>query len=175
MTERHRLRLRAEITIDSVDPDSPDARQCLLAYAAELNDRFPEGFDPSELVQPDQVRTSGGEGFVVSDGRPLGCGILRPLDGTSAEIKHLWLSPQIRGRGVGRLLLAHIERRADALGIGTILLDSHRALTEAAVLYRHAGYTEIPPYGANPHAHIFFEKNLSNPSENSTPLSPHVP
>jgi len=34
-------------------------------------------------------------------------------------------------------------------------------LTEAISMYRSSGYREIPPYDDNPHAHHWFEKDLS--------------
>ena len=48
-----------------------------------------------------------------------------------------------------------------AAGARAVRLDTNRSLTEAAALYRSAGYREIAAYNDNPYAHQWFEKNLS--------------
>jgi DNA-binding MarR family transcriptional regulator/GNAT superfamily N-acetyltransferase len=156
----HRILHRAEVTIDDVDPASPDAQRCLIAYADELDERFAEGFARSDLMSPDEIR-SGGVCLVARDAhQAIGCGVLRPIDAGSAEIKHLWVDPAARGLGVSRRLLTELERIALARGLTTVRLDTNSALAEAIQLYRTAGYTEIPAYGANPHAQVWFERRL---------------
>jgi DNA-binding MarR family transcriptional regulator/GNAT superfamily N-acetyltransferase len=161
MTTIHRLLRRAEVTVEAADPASADAQRCLLAYAAELDERFPEGFRQSDLITPDQVHASGGACLVARDRHgPLGCGILHQFEHRVAEIRHLWVRPDARGLGVARLLLAALEQAALERGWPIIRLDTHEVLTEAAALYRTSGYQEIPPYDANPHAYLWFEKRL---------------
>jgi ribosomal protein S18 acetylase RimI-like enzyme len=72
----------------------------------------------------------------------------------------MWVHPELRGRGVGRLLLASLEARARELGFSTVRLDTSGHLNEAIALYRAAGYTEITPYNDNPYAAHWFEKHL---------------
>src|SRR5690349_21682429 len=45
-----RLLTAAAVEIREVDPAGPDARQCLRAYVAELNQRWEAGFDPAAGV-----------------------------------------------------------------------------------------------------------------------------
>ena len=70
----------------------------------------------------------------------------------------MWVAAGTRGLGVGRRLLTELEREAAARGFGVIRLGTHRALTEAVQMYRSSGYTEIPAYGQDSHAHYWFEK-----------------
>ena len=163
-----RLLRLAAVSVQVVDPVSADARACLAAYVAELRERFPEGYQEADLVQPQEVLGDAGVFLVASeDGRPVGCGALRALEPGAGEIRHVWVAAGTRGLGVGRRLLAGLEREAAARGFGVVRLSTHRALTEAIQLYRGSGYTEIPPYGQDPHAHHWFEKRqpyLSAPS-----------
>jgi DNA-binding MarR family transcriptional regulator/ribosomal protein S18 acetylase RimI-like enzyme len=155
----HRILRNAEVTVDEVDPDSADAQRCLRSYAAELDERFPEGFAVSALMSPEEIRTGAGVCLVARDAhQAVGCGVLRPIDRGTAEIKHLWVAPDARGIGVSRRVLSELERIALARGMTTVRLDTHSVLTEAIHLYRTSGYTEIPAYGTNPHAHVWFEK-----------------
>jgi hypothetical protein len=58
------------------------------------------------------------------------------------------------------LLLAALEGEAAARGLGVVRLGTHRALTEAARMYRSSGYAEILRYGHDPHTHHWSEKRL---------------
>lgn len=149
------------IEIEEIDPESAEAQRCLQAYVAELNERFPEGYGAGSLVDPGELRSEGGCLLVArSENRTAGCGVLRRLDSTCGEIKHLWVSPAYRGLGLSRRLLSALETAAAERGFGKIRLDTHRALVEAVALYRSAGYKEIPAYGSNPHAGHWFERDL---------------
>ena len=76
------------------------------------------------------------------------------------ELKHFFLARQARGRGLGRKLLAGVEEVAGSLGALRIVLDTAAPLTEAAALYRSAGYVTIPRYNENPHGAVWFGKDL---------------
>jgi GNAT superfamily N-acetyltransferase len=91
---------------------------------------------------------------------PAGMGALRRLDPATAEIKRMVVTSEHRGRGIGRLLLEDLERRARELGCEAVKLDSAALLSEALNMYRSSGYREIPRYNANPHAELWFEKAL---------------
>jgi hypothetical protein len=62
--------------------------------------------------------------------------------------------PAVAGRPRGGAL---------ARGMSTVRLDTHEALTEAIRLYETPGYHQIPAYGENPHAGLWFEKQLKAP------------
>jgi ribosomal protein S18 acetylase RimI-like enzyme len=76
------------------------------------------------------------------------------------EVKHLWIQPHLRGRGIGKALLAELERRATEFGASEVVLDTNAALVEAGGLYRSSGYTEVPPYNDNPNATHWYRKAL---------------
>lgn len=162
----YRLLRCADVGVEEVDPGSPDLRRCLLAYADELAERFPEGYDASNLLRAEGIR-AGGIALVARErGSAVGCGVLRPLTSSIAEVKHLWVERGARGLGVGRRLLAALERAAAERGMRAARLDTHVVLTEAIGLYESSGYHRISPYGSNPHAHRWFEKSLGGvPSE----------
>lgn len=158
---RRLLRL-AGITVEPVDGHAPDARACLDAYAADLDVRFPEGFDKSDLVGPDEVAGEAGAFFVAyEEGRAVGCGALRRLEPGVGEIKHVWVHRDARRLGLARRLLAHLEDAAARRGLDVVRLDTHATLTEAQAMYRASGYREIPAYVDHVHASHWFEKRLS--------------
>ena len=161
MATAQRLLRLAAITVTAVDGASPDARTCLEAYAADIDARFPEGFDPAALVRPEEVTGDAGAFLVAyEEGRPVGCGALRRLEPRVGEIRHVWVHPEARRLGLARRLLDGLEREARARGLDVVRLDTHAVLTEAQAMYRACGYTEIACYDDNVYASHWFEKRL---------------
>jgi len=165
----------ATVTLERVDPASDLARQAVAAYVAELDERFPGGFDPGPRPaagepDPEDARLAPPSGaFVVatSDGEPVACGGVRTLsdgdDGAAGgvgEIKRMWVHPGWRGAGLGSRLLRHLEGVSRDLGHREVRLDTNGTLTEAAAMYERAGYRRIARYNDNPYAEHFFAKRL---------------
>jgi GNAT superfamily N-acetyltransferase len=123
------------------------------ATAAEIDSALAE--DPSD----DLAAPTGWFALAGSVARPLGCVGLRLRPGY-AELTRLFVRPEARGRGVGRLLIARAEQHAAAGGAPVIRLDTRDDLIEARALYAACGYTEIEPYSAGPYAEHWFEKRL---------------
>lgn len=177
LSAAQRLLRLAAITVGLVDGAAPDARACLDAYAADLDARFPEGFDRAALIKPHEVSGNTGAFLVAyEEGRPVGCAALRRLEPGVGEIRHVWVHPDARRLGLARRLLTELERQAVERGYGVVRLDTHASLSEAQAMYRACGYTEIPRYDDNVYAAYWFEKSLKKslkggPGE--TALSPH--
>jgi DNA-binding MarR family transcriptional regulator/predicted GNAT family acetyltransferase len=154
----------ATVDLRFVDPAAPEARAAMDAYFAELDRRFPDGFDPGPASTGDMSPARGGR-FVLatSDGTPVACGGVRDLGERAAEIKRMWVHDDWRGAGLGARLLRHLEAAARDLGHGLVRLDTNRTLTEAVTMYERAGYRHIERYNDNPYAQEFFEKRLVTP------------
>ncbi|MET8409261.1 helix-turn-helix domain-containing GNAT family N-acetyltransferase [Streptomyces sp. NPDC005195] len=156
-----RLLRLAGITVEAVDGASHDARDCLARYAADIDERFPEGFDPAALVRPAEVSGDSGAFLVAyEEGRPVGCGALRLLEPGVGEIRHVWVRPEARRLGLARRILVGLEQEAAGRGCAVVRLDTHEVLTEAQSMYRACGYEEIPRYDDNVYAAHWFEKRL---------------
>jgi GNAT superfamily N-acetyltransferase len=75
-----------------------------------------------------------------------------------AKIKHMWVSADARGLGVGRRILERLEAEARQAGASATQLETHRNLTEAINLYASAGYDEVEPFSDETYAHHWFRK-----------------
>ena len=163
MADVERLLTAALVRIDVVDPDGAAAQDCLGEYYAELGRRFDDGFDHavSLAATPEQLRLPAGL-FVVASlrGEPIGCGALKFHGRRPAELKRMWVAPDARGLGLGRRLLAELERLAREHGVRTLRLETNRNLTEAIALYRDSGWTEVDAFNDERYAHHWFEKKL---------------
>jgi ribosomal protein S18 acetylase RimI-like enzyme len=140
------------------------ATRAVDEYFAELNRRFPNGFDAAAARASDAAAVSDGAAvFVVasSDGLPVGCGGVQQLTATTGEIKRMWVDSAWRGAGLGSRLLRYLEAVAVELGYQTIRLDTNGTLTDAIALYERAGYHRIARYNDNPYAQVWLEKSLT--------------
>jgi ribosomal protein S18 acetylase RimI-like enzyme len=90
----------------------------------------------------------------------VGCGALKFHAGEPAEVKRMWVAESARGLGLGRRLLAELERHAAANGVRTLRLETNKSLTAAISLYRSAGFIEVDAFNDEPDAHHWFEKQL---------------
>ena len=150
-----------EFAID--DPTTSDARWCFEQYFAELNTRFEAGFDPALSISADAPELTPPNGLLVIArlrGRPVGCGALKFHRRRAAELKRMWIARDARGLGVGRRLLAELERQARDAGVRVVRLETNRALTEAIALYRRSGYVEVDAFNTEPYADYWFEKRV---------------
>ena len=154
----------ATVRLREVASDDPAAREATRRYFAELDERFPDGFDPGGPDVPEPGAT-----YVVatSEGVPVAYGGIRPLPAAgeaTAEIKRMWVDRDWRGAGLGTRMLRHLEDLARTQGYARVVLDTNATLREAIAMYERAGYDRIDRYNDNPYAEAFFAKELSSTS-----------
>lgn len=169
-TDRQPLRSRDvisfvdEVSFDVVPASSASARWAMQQYFDELAARFKNGFDDTGAL--DEAATdfdppSGLFVLVRRGGEAIGCGAVQFIDIATAEIKRMWISSAVRGQGLGKRLLTHLEFQARQANRTRTVLDTNEVLTQAIAMYRSLGYTAIERYNDNPYAHHWFEKQLS--------------
>jgi DNA-binding MarR family transcriptional regulator/GNAT superfamily N-acetyltransferase len=161
MSEVEKLLNLSFTRISIEDPDSADAKWCIAQYFAELGERFEDGFDAGRSIPADagDLRPPRGAFLLARlDGRPVGCGAVKATEPGVGSIKRMWVSPELRGTGLGRRLLLGLEEEASRLGVGLLRLETNKTLEEAQALYRRNGYREVPAFNDDPYADHWFEK-----------------
>ena len=97
---------------------------------------------------------------------PVGCGGLRRIadDGTDVrfEVKHVFVTPSGRGRGVATALMDELERAGAALGATAIVLDTNDSLVAAGAMYRGRGYERVEPFNDNPNATAWYRRRVAS-------------
>lgn len=92
------------------------------------------------------------------DGQAIGAVALKEHDPQVCEMKRLYVLPEGRSTGAGRLLCEQLLKDARQLGYSTMLLDSLRRLEAAVALYHKLGFEETKPYNFNPEDDVIYMK-----------------
>jgi len=81
--------------------------------------------------------------LTMPDGRIVGCVGLYPLRDGVVELRKMYVRPECRGVGAGRLLLDHALDAARQLGFKRVELETNSKLVEAIRLYERNGFRRI--------------------------------
>ena len=90
----------------------------------------------------------GGHFDVLEDagGKIIGTVGIYAMKGHMCELRKMYLNPNHRGKGYGKMLLDHAIDKAKELGFTSMILETASALKEAISLYRKYGFK---PYKAD--------------------------
>ena len=150
-----------DIEIRSVSWDDPEASALRESQQAEIAERY--GTPDSEPgTKPSAADITVFFVAFAADGTPLGCGGLRRLDATEAEIKRMFVAPAHRGSGVSTAIVARLEEFGRELGLLRLVLETGTMQPDAVRFYQREGYTAIPNFGsyAGNEQSLCFEKPL---------------
>ena len=138
------------LTFKAMPAGEPPASDLLAALLAELYAMYGpvDGPDMPSATPADFAPPRGT--FLVgfdAGGAPVCCGGVKGLGDGAAEIKRMYVVPELRGRGLARTVLAELERTAAAAGHDVLVLETGLRQPEAIALYASSGYAPIPDFG----------------------------
>ncbi len=143
---------------------SPEAARLIAALNAELSAAFPEpGANHFSLSETQVALGDGAFLIAYADDAGVGCGAVRQIDETTAELKRMYVDPSVRGRGIGRALVEALESEARLLGVTRVVLETGTRLAPAIRLYEGMGYARIPLFGeylSSPDTSVCFGRSL---------------
>ena len=125
-----------------------------------------EAKDIETLSDPEQsILQKGGHIFMAYAGAEgVGCVALIPMRNGVYEVAKMAVSPQLRGRGIGRRLLQHAIAQARSIGARSLFLGSNTRLKDAVHLYESVGFRHVKPETLPPtpysRADVFMEMSL---------------
>lgn len=142
-------------------PDTADAIALITELDAYLNPLYPpescHGFSVEKLIAEAVAFF-----MLRHDGTPAGCGGIKLLGTDYGEVKRMYVRPQFRGYGFGKLLLNHLAAYARTHGVVRLRLETGIHQPEAIGLYERVGFQRIPPFGAYKEdpLSLFYEKHI---------------
>ncbi|WP_298913824.1 GNAT family N-acetyltransferase [uncultured Roseobacter sp.] len=92
----------------------------------------------------------------VLEGEIVG-GAIVVLDIPDAQLANIAVAGSAKGRGVGRMLLRHIEQACQTLEVQVLKLSTHVNMPDNVAMYEHLGWRETGRAGSKVH----MEKRLS--------------
>ncbi|WIE76647.1 GNAT family N-acetyltransferase [Curtobacterium sp. MCSS17_007] len=155
------------LQVRSVPADVPEVDALLDAYLDEREATFPsaQGTYSRKRTPAAEFEPPNGVFVVAYDevggtSVALGCGGLRRIpddDGdVRFEVKHVYVSPAGRGRGVATAVMDALERAAREFGATSVVLDTNDSLVAAGAMYRGRGYQRVEPFNDNPNATAWY-------------------
>jgi GNAT superfamily N-acetyltransferase len=135
----------------------PDARRLVEEVQAEYVVRY--GGPDDTPLESGVFEPPSGAFFVVyerldGEARPVATGAWRRRtdveafgSSNAAEVKRMFVTAALRGRGLARFVLAHLETTARHAGAAVMILETGVAQPEAMGLYESSGYVAIPSFG----------------------------
>jgi len=135
-----------------IPDDLPEVKALFLEYVRSLDvDLSVQGFDREvEWLPGDYAPPRGALLLANANGATVGVVAMRPLEPGACEMKRLYVRPEARRSGAGRLLAEAVLESARHAGYECMRLDTLPTMTAAFALYRRLGFREIPPYRHNP-------------------------
>ena len=117
----------------------------------------------ADLADIEQNYFCSGGVFEVIEG-PKGdllgtCGLFR-LDDETCELRKMYFVPEIRGRGLGRLMLERAVGHARRLGYRSIVLETTTVLEQAIRLYTRFGFVRTHTHNVSDRVDQTFILNL---------------
>lgn len=119
---------------------------------ADLQQVYVDRYGDVDVTPVDPAQFAAPLGYFVIgylDGVPVACGGWRinpELEG-SAEIKRMYVVDSVRGKGLSRQILAHLEVTAREAGLRRMVLETGLRQPEAISLYTSSGYERIDNFG----------------------------
>jgi GNAT superfamily N-acetyltransferase len=143
-----RRRGTSALRIVRTDVLSAVAQALIRDLDAELSSRYPEPGATHFRLDPEEVSSGRGAFLVAYAGeRPVGCGAVRLISETEAEIKRMFTVPEARGHGIAKAVVAALETEARRLGATRLVLETGVRQPEAIRVYESAGFRRIEPFG----------------------------
>ncbi len=137
-------------------PDIDAARRLFSDYANWLEAAYGisltfQGIEEELASLPGKYTPPKGQIYLAMNGiEAVGCIAFRPFDGTTCEIKRLYVAPLARGQDLGRQLIKAVLAGAKEAGYERAVLDTASFMTGAQQLYKNFGFRDIPKYYENP-------------------------
>jgi ribosomal protein S18 acetylase RimI-like enzyme len=140
------------IVVAHVPSQLGTVRELFREYARSLEiDLCFQNFEQELAELPGKYAPPSGQLLLGMEGElATGCVAVRPITEEICEMKRLYVRPEFRGHGVGRILAQAAVEAGRAIGYRRMRLDTLATMERAISLYESLGFRRIAPYYFNP-------------------------
>ena len=114
-------------TLKRTDSDNPDFQKLVIELDKDLAKKNGEANDFfAQYNKTDLIR------HVVlcyQNEHAVGCGAIKEYDPGTMEIKRMFVKPEWRGKGIGRMIIEKKKKQADELGYKKCILETGDQMT----------------------------------------------
>lgn len=136
--------------------DAPAVAKCVEAAYRHHVARM--GKPPGPMLADYACVIAQHDAYVAEHGDALVGVLVLVREAAGMLLDNVAVRPDYQGRGFGRRLIEHAERRAREQGYGHIDLYTHESMVENVELYRRLGYVEIDRRTQDDYARIYMRK-----------------
>ncbi|MGW7535662.1 GNAT family N-acetyltransferase [Amycolatopsis sp. NPDC054798] len=155
--------------ISEIPAEHPEAAAILREYMDEVASRYygrPATSDEVDAALADEpsdglAAPTGAFLMAYRGGKPAGCAGVRMVEPGLSALTKVYIRPEHRGHGGGKLVVTAAEEAAKRLGSARMRLDTRNDLVEARALYASLGYAEVEAFNDDQYAEHWFSKDLS--------------
>ena len=148
------------INLVKTNSDDRDFIELVKKLDSELGER--DGSDHSFYSQFNKIDKIKHVVLAYENETPLACGAIKEFDTTTMEVKRMYVTPELRGKGIAAKVLLELESWARELSYTKCVLETGKRQPEAIRLYEKCEYVRIPNYGQyiGVENSVCFEKKL---------------
>lgn len=136
------------IVIERVETSTSALSDFIAAHHADMQGTAPP--ESQHALAIERLLAPGIRLFAATvEGRIVASGALAPVDEDHEELKSMRTDPSVRGRGLGRAMLAFLIDDAAGRGIRRLSLETgrHDFFAPARAMYAKAGFVECVAFG----------------------------
>jgi GNAT superfamily N-acetyltransferase len=142
-------------TIDDLAAIEHIVAEAFAAYVPRM------GMRPAPMDDDHGARIAAGEVEVFVDAVGIAGVLVLVIGRDEAKLEIVAVAERVRGRGLGRRLVAHAEAVSRAAGCLRISLFTHETMTENRAIYPRLGYVETHRARQDGFDRVFFSKTLA--------------
>ncbi|HEX8638018.1 MAG TPA: GNAT family N-acetyltransferase [Pyrinomonadaceae bacterium] len=133
------------INLVRTDSDNADFRALVALLDTEL--KILDGAEHAFYAQFNKIDKIRHAVVAYKDKKAVGCGAFREYEPGVAEIKRMYVSGEMRKRGIAGKILAELENWAKEFDFSECILETGVKQPEAIGLYKKYGYRVMSSYG----------------------------
>ena len=142
-------------TVDDADAIAALVRQAYLHYIPRI------GRKPAPMLDDYRQVVAGSDTFVLEDEGVIAGVIVMRREGGALLLANIAVLPRLKGRGIGKALMAFCEEHARSLGCAAVRLYTHELMVENIALYHKLGYRETHRAIEDGFARVFMRRDLT--------------